>query len=262
MEVNGTLETTALILTAALLCGCPGTMLVEAIDLGDDDSQPGDDDDSQPGDDDDLTPGDDDDLTPGDDDDATAPGAGPIADCGPFVVPQGDFPHGSAHFNGLVLAHRPEPGEDRIWSGCEVRRYFDASQQYQCQVYWSLNGPRVEWDGSTGCSVYAVEATYVPEYSDCSPSELGNDEFWLDDFLWHYGTEYHWPSSQLSLWTAPGGVDHDIPGGPPGGECGFNGPNGNDWLPWDQNIPFTNWGGPDNWEYLEFEYSVDFVPTD
>ena len=254
MKVHATLAAITLILTAGLLCGCPGEMRVDAVDASDDD-------DSQPtGDDDDMTPGDDDDMTPGDDDDATAPSPGPIAECGPFVVPEGNFPQGSAHFNGYVLAHRPEVGEDRIWSGCEVRRYFDASQQYQCQVYWSLQGPRAEW--TDPCSVYTAEATYVPEYSDCSPSELGNDNFWLDDFEWHYGTEYHWPSTRLSLWTASKSSDTDIPGGPPGGECGFDGPNGNDWLRWDEDIAFKNWGGPDNWEYLEFEYSVDFVPTD
>jgi len=118
-----------------------------------------------------------------------------------------------------------------------------------------MNGERVEWDDP--CSIYIVEATYVPEYSDCSPGELGDDADFLDDFEWSYGTEYHWPQTQLSLWSASG--EHDeVPGGPPGGECGFNGPQGNDWARWDQNIPFQNWGGNDGWEFLEFEYATEF----
>jgi len=273
MRLNRKLESITLLMGLALLVGCPGQMTVLAVDPGDDDDTipsddddsiptddddditPSDDDDITPGDDDDTAPGDDDDSVPGDDDDATAPAPGPIADCGPFVVPPGNTNGRSDHYAGEVLAHRPAPGENRVWTGCEVRRYFNDSQQYQCQIYWSINGERVEWDDP--CSIYIVDATYVPEYSDCSPGELGGDAEFLDDFEWSYGTEYHWPQTQLSLWSASGAHD-EVPGGPSGGECGFNGPQGNDWARWGQNIPFQNWGGSDSWEYLEFQYATDF----
>ena len=266
MRLNKTLAVATLLITLGLLTGCPGQMTVHAIDPDDDDDDltPGDDDDLTPGDDDDLTPGDDDDLTPSDDDDdltpsddddATAPAPGPIAACGPFVSPPNNTGEDSAHFAGEVLAHRPNSGENRVWTGCEVRRFFDKNGQYRCQVYWSTNGERVQW--SDPCSAYAVAATYVPAYSDCSPSQLGDETFYLDDFEWSYGTEYHWPQTQLSLWSATGEVD-EVPGGPPGGECGFNGPQGGEWARWDQDIPFSNWGGNDGWEFLSFEYATEF----
>ncbi len=263
-----------------LLClglGCAGTMTVAAVNPDDDDSSAGDDDDltpgsddddltpgdddddSVPGDDDDSVPGDDDDSVPGDDDDDDDPEPEPIpiADCGPFVVPPGseNAPQ-SAHYSGQVLAERTSAGT-RLWTGCEVRRYFDQDRRYQCQIYWSMNGERVEWDNP--CSVYVVEATYVAEYSDCVASEIGDDAYLIDNFTWSYGTEYHWNMDpwRLSLWSATGALE-DHPGGPPGGACGFNGPNGNEWYSWDSNIAFQNWGGDDQWENLEFEYSTGF----
>ncbi len=66
---------------------------------------------------------------------------------------------------------------------------------------------------------------------------------------------------ESALAPAGASVAANVPGGPPGGECGSDGPDGNDWLRWHQDILFSNWGGPDGWEYLEFEYSVDFAPT-
>ena len=273
MKLNELLLVTALLLALPLLGGCPGTMTVDAVDpADDDDSQPADDDDDlTPGDDDDdraapadadaPPPRDDDDATPpgDDDDDDTDPGPGPIAECAKFVSPEGNFPKGSAHYIGDVLAHRPNPGDNRIWEGCEVRRYFDSSNQYRCQVYWSMIGPRVEW--TDPCSIYTVEATYVPEYSDCSPAELGNEDFLLNDFHWIYGTEYHWPQPELSLWVTGGNnPEPEVPGGPPGGECGFNGPQGQDWIRVDQDIEYLNWDGGDSWEFLAFQYSTDFQP--
>ena len=275
MTFTKRLASFVLLLALGLLMGCPGNMTVFAIQTDDDDSvsddadSVSDDDDSVSDDDDDLTPGDDDDdLTPSDDDDTgpgddddddTGPAPGPIAECGPFIVPQGNNSGGVVHYTGSVLAHRPNQGDNRSWTGCEVRRYFNDKNEYQCQVYWSLNGARVEW--TTPCSVYVVQATYVADYSDCSPNELGADDWYLDDFEWSYGTEYHWGQgdfgeNELSLWSAAGAIE-DVPGGPPGGQCGFNGPQGNDWIRWDEDIPFQNWGD-DGWEYLEFQYSTDF----
>jgi hypothetical protein len=283
MKLKKTLESIALLMGLTLLIGCHGQMTVLAVDPGDDDDTiPTDDDDIIPSDDDDITPGDDDDITPSDDDDTqpgdddtapgddddtqpgdddtapgddddTAPGPEPIAECGAFEVPPGGFANGSAHYSGDADADRDS--NDREWSGCEVKPYFDSNNHYQCQIYWSLSGPRVEF-GPSECSVYVLEATYIPQYSDCSPTELGNESYLLNDFEWHYGTEYQFSLSTLSLYVG-NQAKPEIPGGPPGGLCGFNGPQGSEWFLVQDEVGYQNSGG-DGWDHIEFVYSTDF----